>query len=299
VPLITNDIEQARQAYAALEARAVSAEQRAEALSAALQEAGAPPIATVGGHVGVIKEIPPEVLKQHILNIETQKIDLQTKLDTVQQAKSDTTFQNFVQAVALAAAIAEAAMPDRAIPSISAKLQSYISPADTGVGVRFLPPELAAPSNLFGSPAAQLTTTSFEVTKVPPPVGAPVTPTLYAVLQQIQRIFADPFWSRLPNAAQVVAEAGKALATSGGWSFAYIVTAAGAIAGQEKSVASSMTAAMAPAEKIAAFSAAVDRLQQLVNSLTPAAKATPVVGDLYALSTALVAGSAAANAFLG
>jgi hypothetical protein len=312
VPLITENIDEARRAYAALEARAAAAEQRAEALSAALQASHAPALA-VGGVVagGIEVTVDPAVLRQHIVNVEAQKVDLQTKLEAVQQQKVDTTFQTFVQAVALAAAIAEAAMPERAIPIVSGTLQSFLSPTDAGVGIRFIPPELAGPApppeeppedltmlwRAFATPPRQLSSTSFEMTKVTAPAGTPTLPNLYTVLQETEQVFTHPFWSRFPAAAQVVAETAKALANSGGWSFAYLVSQGAAISAQEKNVASAIGNA-APADKVSAFNAAVDRLQQLLGGLTPAAKPIPVVGDLYALTAAIAATTGAAKACL-
>lgn len=293
MPLITDNLEEARRAYAALEARATTAEQRAEALSLALQQAQAP-AAAIGRLDGGV-EADPAVLRQHIVNVEAEKVDLQTKLQAVQQQKSDTTFQNFVQAVALAAAIAEATMPERAIPTVSGTLQSYLSPTDAGVGIRFLPPELAAPSAQYGSPALQLSSTSFSMSKVTPPAGAAALPSLYTLLQEKQQLYTDPFWSKFPNGAQALAETAKALANSGGWSFAYLVSQAGAIATQEKSLAGALGAA-ATADKVAAFNHAVDQLQQLLAGLAPGTKPNPVVGDLYALAAAFAATTTAAKA---
>lgn len=146
------------------------------------------------------------------------------------------TLDNFIAALGLSIALAEATMPDRAINSVQASVQSYltITPGanNTNVaGLRLYQPELGEPS--------ALTTTSFELAKTTTP-GAPAPRSLYTVLQAKQATFDNSFWTKFSSgtpptqpAAEIVIEVAKVFAAIGGWSFAYILQEATAIASLE------------------------------------------------------------------
>src|SRR5215813_10161108 len=138
MPLRTNDILQARAAYEALEARAQSAERRATQLQTLIAQ--------------LRKLPPPEVdllslLRQRILDLETENIGLRNQLDQLAQLNT----QDFVVATDLGASIGKASMPDRSITSLEANL-------------------------------------------------APAERSLYAVLQDKQRLLAEPFLTALAPA---------------------------------------------------------------------------------------------------
>src|SRR5438445_3457632 len=165
MPLLTDDLKSARQSYELLESRLQSAEQRAETLQAALRVQPPP----------LLDEI--RLLRQRILALEAENNKLHSELDQLKQSRTDMPLQDFVAAIGLAAAIGEASMPDRAIPSVAVALQSYLTPGEKSVSLRFQPPEL-------GALAAGLSTTSFEIAKVPSAPGVAAPPNLYSVLQE-------------------------------------------------------------------------------------------------------------------
>jgi hypothetical protein len=268
MPLRTDDILQARTAYGALEARAQSAEQRAEQLQTLVTE---------------LRKLPPAevdviaLLRQRVLDLEAENIRLRTQLDQLAQLKTDLPLQNFVAAVGLAAAIGEASMPNRSIASMATKVQTYLAPAEQGVGLRFQQPEL-------GAFAVGLSTTAFEIAKVPPAPGVQAPRSLYAVLQDKQQVLADPFFLRFAPATQVQVKIAELLANTGAWNFGYLLQGAAMMAAQERELAKQL-AQQVPREAMAAYGAAVDALAALADSLT--GKANPVAGDLLALVSAL------------
>ena len=268
MPLRTDDLPQARTAYGALEARAQSAERRAEQLHALVTELRKLPAA----EVDVVA-----LLRQRILDLEAENIRLRTQLDQLAQLKTDLPLQNFVAAVGLAAAIGEASMPNRSIASMATKVQSYLAPAERGVGLRFQQPEL-------GAFAVGLSTTAFEVAKVPPAPGVPAPRSLYAVLQDKQQVLADPSFARLAPATQVQVKIAELFANTGAWHFDYLVQAAAAMAAQERELGK-LLAQQVPGAAAAAYGAAVDALAALADSLN--GKPNPVAGDLLALASTL------------
>ncbi|HTS54306.1 MAG TPA: hypothetical protein VMH26_13610 [Burkholderiales bacterium] len=268
MPLRTDSLAQARTAYGALEARAQSAERRAEQLQALVTE---------------LRKVPPAevdvvaLLRQRILDLEAENIRLRTQLDQLAQLKTDLPLQNFVAAMGLAAAIGEASMPDRSIASMTTKVQAYLAPAGQGVGLRFQQPEL-------GAFAVGLSTTAFEVAKIPPAAGVQAPRSLYAVLQDKQQVLADPFFARFAAATQVQVKIAELFANTGAWNFAYLLQGAAAMAAQERELAKLLAQQVSPGA-VAAYAAAVDALAALAESL--AGKANPVAGDVLALASAL------------
>jgi hypothetical protein len=205
----------------------------------------------------------------------------------------------FVASLGLAVALSEATMPDRAINSIQVTIQSYLtlSAGPDGVskvaGIRLYQPELGG--------KAALATTSFEIRKVATTAGAPAPRNLYAVLQDKQAAFTDPFWGQFATgtpvscpASQIVAEIAKTLAQAGQWSFPFVAQEAAVIAALEASL-SALIGKAAATEALAAYVAAVGTLINLTKSLNPAARTGFVAGDLFALAAALDATTRAAN----
>ena len=179
MPLITNDISQARAAFSVMEFRAQAAEQSATTLKASLDQLSATQQALT-----------------HSVGLQLQYTTSQAQINgqlAAQQANQivpDVALDDFIGALGLSLALAEATMPDRAISSVSVTVQSYLTVA-TGpdnvtqvTGFRLYQPELGAPS--------ALATTSFELNKLAPPPGTPAPRSLYSVLQDKQATFGKP-----------------------------------------------------------------------------------------------------------
>jgi len=268
MPLRTDDLLQARAAYDALEARAQSAERRAAELQALITQ--------------LRKLPPPEVdvlalLRQRILDLEAENLGLRKQLDQIAQLKTDLLVQDFVAAMGLAAAVGEASMPDRSVTSLAAKVQTYLAPAERGVGLRFQQPEL-------GALAVGLSTTAFEVAKIPPALGIPAPRSLYAVLQDKQRLLAEPFLVSVAPAVQVLVKIAEMFANAGAWRFDYLAQAGAGLAASERELAKLLAQKVGGAAA-AAYASAVEALAALTGSLTE--KANPVAGDLLAMASAL------------
>jgi len=273
MPLFTDDIEQARTAYTALEGRTKSVEQLAQTLQSALDD---------------LKSRQPrdgevvQGLRQRVLNLEADKEQLQVQVQHAVQAKADLPAQNFIAALGLAAAIGEATMPDRIISSISATVQSHIAMSDAIVGLHFFQP------GVDGTPSS-LSSTSFEIAKVPPGPGAAPPRNLYLVLEDKQSVYTNPFWTRFTTtsqppsqpAADIVAAIATVFANTAGWNFAYLLQSATAIGTLEKTLSSLVTAGL-PGDRAAAYAAAVDSLLALTKAL--ATKDLPVAADLLLLT---------------
>jgi len=278
MPLLTNNILEAKSAYFNLEQRTLSAEQSVAALKAtvdtlttahavllgSLQQQGAFTATEVSGNAALLAQQNNAVLSNAV--------------------PYDLTLDNFIASLGLSLALAEAGMPDRAIGSVTASVQSFVTvdPTSKAPALRLYQPEL-------GSSAA-LTTTSFELTKSTA-AGAPVPRSLYTVLQSKQAVFANAFWAKfasgspsIPPAPQIVAEIGKVFAAVGAWSFTYLLQEANTIAGLEAALAAALTAAKVPGP-IAAYTASVQALSALLSSL--GSRTVYVAGDLYALTAAL------------
>jgi len=278
MPLRTDDLRQARVAYRALEGRMQSAERRAEQLAARLS--------TIGPQLAASDETAP--LRQRIVDLEAENFRLRTALDKLAQLKADLPLQTLVAGLGLAAAIGEASMPNRAVASIGATVQTYLLPGEEGLGLRFQQPEL-------GAFAVGLSATAFELAKVPPAPGVPAPRSLYAVLQDKQRVLAEADIARLAPAAQLQAKIAELFANSGAWHFGYLVQAAADMATQERALAA-LIAQQATGGVPGAYRAAVEALAALTAALT--GKANPVAGDLLALCSALDASTAALRAFV-
>lgn len=288
MPLITNDIFQARAAYNALEFRAQAAEQSAATLKATVD------------HLSATQQALTESVRfQSEYTASQAGINGQLAAQQANQISPDVTLNDFIGSVGLAIALGEATMPDRAIGSVSVTVQSYLTfvPGPDKVskvaGLRLYHPELGTPS--------ALATTSFELSKVAPPPGTPAPRSLYTVLQDKQAAFADEFWTKFSTgtppsqpAQQIVIEITKVFASIGSWSFPFLIQEAATIAGLETTLASLLSGSVPP-EQIAAYTTVVGALSSLTKALDPASRSNFVAGDLFALTAALDATTRTAN----
>ena len=268
MPLRTDDLLQARAAYDALEARAQSAEQRAAQLQALIAQ--------------LRKLPPPEVdvlalLRQRILDLEAENVGLRKQLDQLAQLKTDLNMEDFVAAMGLAAAVGEASMPDRSITSLAAKVQTYLAPAERGIGLRFQQPEL-------GALAVGLSTAAFEIAKVPPAPGVPAPRSLYAVLQDKQQLLAEPALAAFAPATQALVKIAEMFANTGVWRFDYLAQAAAGLADSERELAKLLVQKVG-GDAAVAYTSAVAALAALAGSVI--GKANPIAGDLLAIASAL------------
>jgi hypothetical protein len=277
MPLITNNIYEARSAYAGLELLAQASQQNVVTLQA-----------TVDNLTAIHTQLVDSVRLQGAFT--ATQISTNSQL-TAQQATAvspDISLDNFIAALGLSIALAEATMPDRTINGVQATVQSYLtfSTGPDGVtkvpGLRLYQPEL-------GEPTA-LATTSFELAKTVS-AGAPTPRSLYTVLQAKQTTFADPFWAKFASgnpptqpAIAIVTEAGKIFSMIGNWSFPYLLQEASTIAGLETTLAGLLTG-VTPPDAVAAYTASVQAVTSLLQAL--GSRSVHVAGDLYALAAAL------------
>jgi hypothetical protein len=105
VPLETDDIEEARAAYAALE------------------------------------ETLAEV-RQRVASLETERIELLERLQQLERSRTELPLAGLIGDLGLAATLGEAAMPGRVIGKLSATVRAFVQPDGEGVGVRLPVPEL-------------------------------------------------------------------------------------------------------------------------------------------------------------
>lgn len=291
MPLITNDIFQARSAVATLELRAQSAELAASALRS-----------TVETLTTAQQKVADNATIEHEFTVGQIQVNAQQNAQQAGQVSPDLALHDFIAALGLSIALAEATMPDRAIGPISASVQSFLtfnlgSDGVTKVpGLRLYQPELGAPT--------ALATTSFDLVKTPAGPSLPVPRSLYSVLLDKQAFYSGTYWVALrigsppqAPATQVVAEIGKIFASVGGWSFTYLLQEAAAISGFETALVGALQSASpqpGPAGATATYSAAVTNLTSLISSLR--ARTVFVAGDLYALTAALDATTTGARA---
>ena len=277
--LVAGNLDEARGAYSSMQLRATSAEQETVVLRSTVE--------TLRAAQGPIVD-RANLLTQFTVNQAQTNAQL-----TAQQAgevSPDILLQDFVSSLGLAVALGEASMPDRAISSVTASLQTYMTLNQGTDGVRRLGLRLYQPE--LGQPTA-LVKTSFEIAKVPPGPGVPAPRNLYAVLQDKQAVYTNSFWAQFvagtppsPPASQIITEIAKVFASVGSWSFPFIVQEASAIANLETVLASVITGKV-KAERAAAYAAVVGALVSLTNALNPATRSTFVAGDLFAVAAAL------------
>lgn len=287
MPLVTDNINEARSAYVSLELLANATQQNVVTLRA-----------TVESLSSLQSTILDTARTQSDFTAAQISTNAQLTTQQVTTVLPDITLDNLIAALGLSVALAEATMPDRAINSVQASVQSYLTfaPDSNGVmvpGLRLYQPELGEPS--------ALATTSFELAKTVS-AGAPAPRSLYTVLQAKQTTFADPFWAKFTSgnpatepAVSIVAEVGKVFSMTGNWSFPYLLQEASTIAGLETTLAGLLTG-VTPANAVAAYTVSVQALTSLIQAL--GARSVHVAGDLFALATALDATTNLASALI-
>jgi hypothetical protein len=280
VPLFTDRIEEARPAYEALEQRVTAAEALRDQLQSHLDD--------LRGRLPVL-QAQGDQLRQSA--IDQAGVNAQLSSNQVVAVSPDMTLGEFIDQLGLAAALGEATMPDRAIPSLTCSLQTYLavgsSPAaGPRFALRFHHPELGA--------GAGLSTTTFEISRTPPPAGVSSAPNLYSVLLDMQALYTDPAWAGLGPASQIVSTASQLIAAPQSWSISSLAAAAGQIAEQAQAL-TALIQPRAPATA-AALGAAAAALNGLAGDL--AAKAAPVAGDLLELTARLYLITKAARSFV-
>jgi hypothetical protein len=289
MPLVTNNMFEARTAVSDLELRAQSSQQAVVTLQATVDR------------LSTVQATLSDSMRLQSAFTATQ-LAVNGTLNAQQAAavSPDITLDNFIAALGLSLALAEATMPDRTINSVSATVQSFLTfnPGPDGVtkvpGLRLYQPELGAPT--------ALATTSFDLAKTVSGTNAQTPRSLYAVLQFAQSVFAGAFWTQFTTgnpptqpAQQIVAEVVKIFAAIGGWSFPYLLQEATTIATLETTL-SSLIASAKPSGPAAAYASSVAALSTLTQTL--AARSTHVAGDLFALTSALDASTNLAAAIV-
>ncbi len=282
MPLLTSDIFQARSAFATLEFRTQSAEMAVAALQSTVDTLSI-------AHQAIFDNSKIE----HDFTLGQIAVNTQQNAQQASQVSPDLTLENFIAALGLSIALAEATMPDRTLGSVSASVQSFLTfnPGPDGVtkvpGLRLYQPELGAPT--------ALATTSFDITKTPGAPGATPPKSLYSVFQEKQALYSADFWMGIKagtppsaQASQIVTVIATVFANIGSWSFPYLLQQAATIAASETALAAALPGASAPpapAAAVAAYAAAVTGLTNLLGALN--ARTIFVAGDLYALAAAL------------
>ncbi|MGH3052198.1 MAG: hypothetical protein ACRDM8_04465 [Gaiellaceae bacterium] len=208
-----------------------------------------------------------ELLRQRVVDLEAENFELQERLTRLEHLRADISLAGFVQSLALDVALGEATMPDRVVTPVAVSASTYLLPSDGGLGLRFQTPELA-------DRPAGLSSTSLELAKVPS-VDGRAPPSLYAVLQEKQRVYG--VWSAGRIEGRIVAEVGKVLAATGTWTLSFLAESAVRIGELELKLAGSA--------RDEGRSEAAKALLQLARSVL--AKPRSVAGDLYALAAAL------------
>jgi hypothetical protein len=268
MPLTATNLEQATQAYAALEQRTQAAERRAAALESAAAQVNVSSI----GHIEQI-----HVLSQHVLDLEARNIHLQTEVQQVAQATTDMLVGEFAEMVAVSVEIAEAVMPDRSVTSFTGELRSYLLPQQGTFGVRLPQPELSV------DPGA-LSSTSIQMAKVPPPATSAVSSkSFYLILVEKQALYGAPRWSASKAAAALVSGVISLLTETRDWGGVAIPQAAAALAGLELALAEELAAS--PPSELAQYKALATSCQTLARGIVARAKLVP--GDVKAVASAL------------
>jgi hypothetical protein len=284
MPLITDDIFEARAAYASLEVRTLTAEQNVSLLQntignlAAGQQSTAQSAATLRQFSAGQIQSNSQLLSQ-----------------ASQTISPDISLESFIASLGLSAAMGEASMPDRAIPSLNVTIQGYVT-FDPTLGP-LAQPMLRLYQPEFGS-GSVLATISFELAKVTPQPNAPVPRSMYTVLQDKQAVLGNVYWTKFATgtppsqpAAEIVIAVTKTLGSIDSWTFPFLITQAVAIAALETTLAGLAGAG--------AFTSAVASLSGLTLNLSErAAAAYYVAGDLFALSASLDATTQIARTLL-
>lgn len=283
MPLFTTRIDEARVAYSALELRTTSAELRTSALQSQVDDLKArQPLAFEQA----------KFLRQSAVDRAAENAELRTQQIT--QVSPDASLQGFINAMALAVAVGEAAMPDRTVPSLTVSLQTYLTLDGGQINLRPHQPEFGA--------SLGLSTATFQLARVPNPGGSAAPRNLYKVLEDVQSIYSQPFWSPFtqgtpaaPVAPNLVLAVFQLLGATSQWTFPFLVQSISTLAGMMKTLAAGALQS-APGAAATAHSASVDALVNLAAAL--GAKSGPVTGDLMALISALDAALSTARLLL-
>lgn len=222
------------------------------------------------------------ILRRRILQLESEKLQLQQQRDELARVKAEISLADFARSLGRAATMAEAATPDRAVRSLSATVQAHFAPGPDGVGLRFQPPEL-------GDRTAGLGSASLELAKVPPSPDAAAPSNLGAVFTEKQALYSDERWPRKAEGRRVVAEVTRVLAELP--SAPELVATASSVAHHERKMALSFRGGEGQP-----YRTATRALIWLVTAIT--SKPDPTAGDLLALGASLAATTAAARPLL-
>jgi hypothetical protein len=272
MPLLTEDIDEARLAYTNVEARAQSAELRASALQDTVDKLRA--------QIPITAQLANTLTQQ---TTDQSAVNAQLRTQEVSQINSDVPLAQFIATVGMSVALGEATMPDRTIPTVTTSVTAYHTPDG---GLRFYQPE-------FGDSSGP-GTTSFSIVKTPGPAGSTAPRNLYLVFEGMQLVFDNPFWSKFVTATtppvqpaqQIVTESALVMAHVGSWTFGFLVQEVAEIAAFENALATLLIQASA-LPQAAAFATAVQTLAKLAQAFDPSVKSNPVAGDLSALTAAL------------
>lgn len=274
MPLFTDQIGAARSAYDALEKRALGAEMRVSQLTAALAASGA--------------DVPNVVLlRQRIADLERQNIELNNQLDVLKRTRAEATLQQFIDAMALSAALGEATMSGRTIESLSASVKAHMTADAGGVALRFHPPELGAVNT------DAMGTTHFAIAKVPPAAGTTAPGSFHALLLETQAIYGSVDAPRFSDLVRkIVLAATQAVTDTASWRVPYLAGVAATLADLQHQLVAGDQRPSAGVLRVRC-----QALAQLSKLL--AAKSNPVAGDLYALTAAFAETTIAAGAHAG
>src|SRR5260370_33095822 len=155
MPLVTENIDEAWLDFVTVEARALSAERRASALQDTVDKLRA--------QIPITAELANTLTQQ---TADQAAVNAQLRTQQVRQIDSDIPLAQFIATVGMSAALGEATMPDRTIPSITTSVTAYHTPDG---GLRFYHPE-------FGDSSGP-GKTWFSLVKTPGPAGSAATRT--------------------------------------------------------------------------------------------------------------------------
>jgi hypothetical protein len=287
LPLLTDNIEEARAAYSALEGRALSAEQLIATLQTALSQAKA------GEPISFQQA---QDIRQIALDREADNVRLRAQLQQAIVLKADLPLQAFIASIGLASALGEATMPDRTITSLAATLQTHLVIAQSAVGLHFFQ------TGIDQEPFS-LSTTTFQLARVTPQPGAPAPRNLYSALQEKQSVYANAFWRKFTTATQppsqpaadTEAATAMLLANAAGWNFPYLLQSALQIGNLEKTLAGLVVAAL-PGGPSTAFENAANSFLGVIGNMQQISQ--PVAGDLFTLTGSLDAVTASAKVLI-
>jgi hypothetical protein len=285
--LLTDNIEEARAAYSALEGRTLSAERLIATLQTALSQARA------GEPVSFQQTLD---IQQTALDREADNVRLREQLQRAIVLKADLPLQEFIASIGLASALGEATMPDRTITSLAGTLQTHLVLAQSVVGLHFFQ------TGIDQEPAS-LSTTTFQLAKITPQPGAPVPRNLYSALQDKQSVYASGFWRKFTSATQppsqpaadIEAVTAMLLTNAATWNFPYLLQSTLQIGNLEKTL-SGLVAAALPGNASTQFEEAVNSLLAVIGNMQ--GNTQPVAGDLFALTASLDAVTGAARGLL-